>query len=272
MVFLALPHGHSAELAQQLDASTTIVDCAADFRLESAEQWQKYYQSEHAGTWPYGLPEMPGNRERIATSTRVAIPGCFPTGATLATLPAVQAGLVEPHLTITSVTGVSGAGKKAQVSLLGAETMSNAKAYSVAGQHRHTPEIKQNLQAFTKDSVSINFTPVLAPMPRGILTVASAPVKPGTGAEDVRRAYKRAYASETFVALLPLGQQPQTQHVLGSNLCHVQVELDETAGTVVMTSAIDNLTKGTAGAAVQCMNLVRGFDEAAGLPLVGLAP
>ena len=272
VVFLGLPHGFSAEIARQLGDDVVVIDCAADFRLQDPDEWGHYYGSEHAGTWPYGIPEMPGHREELTGAKRIAVPGCFPTGATLALLPAVAGGLVVPDVVVTSVTGVSGAGKKASVPLLGAETMGSLKAYGTAGSHRHTPEITQNLSEVTEDEVSVSFTPVLAPLPRGILTTATAPLAEGVTQEAATKTYEAFYSDEPFVRLLPQGQQPQTQHIVGSNMCHVQVEVDERAGRLLVTSAIDNLTKGTGGAAVQCMNLALGFEETAGLPVAAVAP
>ncbi|MDK8798716.1 N-acetyl-gamma-glutamyl-phosphate reductase [Corynebacterium coyleae] len=272
VVFLGLPHGHSAEIGQALGEDVVVIDCAADFRLRDAEQWKRFYGSEHAGSWPYGLPELPGQRAALQGANRVAVPGCFPTGATLAAWPALESGLVEPDLTIVAVSGVSGAGKKANVDLLGAETMGSLKAYGVGGTHRHTPEIQQNLESVAGARVSVSFTPVLAPLPRGILTTVTAPLVQGVTAEAVNSAYEQAYQGEQFVRLLPAGSQPQTQHVVGANMCAVQVEVDEHAGKLVATSAIDNLTKGTGGAAVQCMNLALGWDEGAGLSRAAVAP
>ncbi len=272
VVFLGLPHGFSAEIANQLGPDVTVIDCAADFRLTDSGPWEKFYGSEHAGSWPYGIPEMPGHREQLKGAKRIAVPGCFPTGATLALLPAVQANLIEPDIAVVSITGVSGAGKKAAVPLLGSETMGSLKAYNTAGKHRHTPEITQNLKEVTDKDVNISFTPVLAPLPRGILTTATAPLIDGVTAQQARKVYEDFYAEEPFVLVLPEGAQPQTQNVVGSNMCHVQVEVDPTSGRVLLTSAIDNLTKGTGGAAVQCMNLALGFEETAGLPLTGVAP
>ncbi len=272
VVFLGLPHGFSAEIANQLGDEVTVIDCAADFRLGNAADWEKFYGSVHAGSWPYGIPEMPGHREQLKGAKRVAVPGCFPTGATLALLPAVQAGLIDPDISIVSITGVSGAGKKASVAMLGAETMGSLKAYNTAGKHRHTPEITQNLKEVTDREVTVSFIPVLAPLPRGILTTATAPLAGDVTTAQARKVYEDFYARETFVHVLPEGVQPQTQNVVGSNMCHVQVEVDATSGKLLVTSVIDNLTKGTAGAAVQCMNLSVGFDEAAGLPQAGVAP
>lgn len=272
VVFLGLPHGFSAEIGAALPPSTLVLDCAADFRLRNAQDWTAYYGSEHAGHWPYGIPEMPGHREEIAAAKRIAVPGCFPTGATLAALPAAAMGLVEPSFNVVSVTGVSGAGKKANVDLLGAETMGSLKAYNTAGKHRHTPEMVQNLSEVTDEKVTVSFTPVLAPLPRGILSTVTAPLKDGMTEEKAREVYAEFYDDEPFVRLLPVGRQPQTQHAVGTNMCLMQVEVDESAGVLVATSVIDNLTKGTGGAAVQCMNLALGFAETDGLPQAAVAP
>ncbi|AZA09369.1 N-acetyl-gamma-glutamyl-phosphate reductase [Corynebacterium pseudopelargi] len=272
VVFLGLPHGHSAKIAEQLPEDTLVIDCAADFRLRNAEDWEEYYGGTYAGSWPYGIPEMPGARQAIAASNRVAIPGCFPTGATLAIWPAVAKGLIKSHINLVSITGVSGGGKKASVGLLGSETMGSLKAYNTAGKHRHNPEIVQNLQAVGGQNIRLSFTPVLAPLPRGILSTATAALADGVDEATVRAAYEQAYADEPFVHLLAPGQQPQTQSVVGSNACQVQVEVDHKAGTVLLTSAIDNLCKGTAGAAVQCMNISLGYEETAGLAIAGVAP
>ena len=272
IVFLGLPHGHSAQLALELTPDVLVIDCAADFRLQDPTAWRTFYGGEHAGSWPYGIPEIPGQRAQLETAKRIAVPGCFPTGATLAMMPAVAADLVVPDINFVSITGVSGGGKKASVGLLGSETMGSLKAYNTAGKHRHNPEIKQNLQAFTHDEVVISFTPVLAPLSRGILTTATAPLQPSVSYDTVRHVYEDFYQHETFVQVLAKGQQPQTQNVIGSNMCQLQVEVDETAQKLLVTTAIDNLTKGTAGAAIQCMNIALGFEEASGLAISGLAP
>lgn len=272
VVFLGLPHGFSGEIGAALGDDVVVLDCAADFRLENAGEWERYYGSEHAGSWPYGIPEIPGRRELIASSSRIAVPGCFPTGATLAALPAVQAGLIHPDLNVVSVTGVSGAGKKASVAMLGSETMGSLKAYNTAGKHRHVPEMIQNLSAVTDEDITVSFTPVLAPLPRGILSTVTAPLRGDVSEVRAREVYNEFCAGEPFLHLLPQGQQPQTQNVVGSNMCHIQVEVDERATKLLVTSAIDNLTKGTGGAAVQCMNLALGFDETEGLPQAAVAP
>jgi N-acetyl-gamma-glutamyl-phosphate reductase len=276
VVFLALPHGQSAEISAQLgalDNTVTVIDCGADFRLVEAEAWVEFYGGKHAGHWPYGLPELPGQRDKLRGTNRVAVPGCYPTVSTLALLPAVQDGLVDPgQLVVVAVSGTSGAGKAPKPNLHGAEVMGSATAYGVGGVHRHTPEIEQNLGAVTDAVVSVSFTPVLAPMARGILATCSAPVTPGTTAAQLRAAYEAAYKDEPFIYLMPEGQWPQTQATLGANTVQLQVTLDQRTGRAVIVAAMDNLTKGTAGAAVQCMNLAAGLDETLALPLVGVAP
>ncbi|MGD9528568.1 N-acetyl-gamma-glutamyl-phosphate reductase [Pseudonocardia sp.] len=273
VVFLALPHGHSAELAAQL-GDTAVIDCGADHRLADAAAWQRWYGGPHAGAWPYGLPELPGARERLRGATRVAVPGCYPTAVSLALVPALAAGLVEPRVVVTAVSGTSGAGKSLKPHLLGAEVMGSLSAYGVGGLHRHTPEMVQNLTAAAGAPVSVSFTPVLAPLPRGILATCTAPLAAdGSGIRDgIREAYEKAYADEPFVSVLPEGTWPTTAATLGANTAHLQVTVDPDAGLLVAVAAIDNLTKGTAGAAVQCMNLALGLPETAGLPLTGVAP
>ncbi|MFJ8819928.1 N-acetyl-gamma-glutamyl-phosphate reductase [Amycolatopsis thermoflava] len=272
VVFLALPHGHSAEIAARLGPDVLVVDLGADHRLASAADWQRWYGGDHAGTWPYGLPELPGAREKLAGTKRIAVPGCFPTGGTLALAPALAAGLVRPEVTITAVTGTSGAGKSLKPHLLGSEVMGSASAYGVGGAHRHTPEFAQNLTAVAGAPVTVSFTPVLAPMPRGILTTASAPLAGETDTAAARAVYEKAYQAEPFVQVLPEGSWPVTSATLGSNNVQLQVAVDADAGRLVVVAAIDNLTKGTAGGAIQSMNIALGLPETTGLPTVGVAP
>ncbi|MFG2756372.1 N-acetyl-gamma-glutamyl-phosphate reductase [Streptomyces wuyuanensis] len=272
VVFLALPHGQSAAVAEQLGEDVLVVDMGADFRLRSAADWERFYGSAHAGTWPYGLPELPGARAALEGSKRIAVPGCYPTAVSLALFPAYAGALAEPEAVITAASGTSGAGKALKPHLLGSEVMGSMSPYGVGGGHRHTPEMIQNLSAAAGEPVTVSFTPTLAPMPRGILATCSAKAVPGTTADAVRAAYEKAYADEPFVRLLPEGQWPATASVQGSNAVHVQVALDATAGRVIAISAIDNLTKGTAGGAVQSMNIALGLDETTGLSTIGVAP
>ncbi len=271
VVFLGLPHGQSAEVARALPDETVVIDCGADFRLTDPAMWAKFYGGEHAGSWPYGLPELVGQREKLASATRIAVPGCYPTVSTLALAPAVAAGIVDASgIVVVAASGTSGAGKAPKTNLLGSEVMGSASAYGVGGTHRHTPEIIQNLGLLTGDDVKVSFTPVLVPMPRGILATCSAPST--VSAEEAYAAYEKAYADEPFVHLLPKGQWPQTKSVVGSNAVHVQVTVDEAAGRLVAVAAVDNLAKGTGGAAVQCMNIALGLPETTGLTTIGLAP
>lgn len=270
VVFLGLPHGHSAALAQQLGPDTLIIDCGADFRLTDAAAWEKFYGSEHAGSWPYGLPELPGGRDKLVGTKRIAVPGCYPTSALLALVPAVAAGLVEPNITVVAVSGTSGAGKSGKVELSAAEVIGSARAYNVGGAHRHTPEIAQGLRAVTDKDVTVSFTPVLIPTSRGILATCTA--RTAATVEEIRAAYEKAYAGEPFIHLLPEGQLPRTGSVIGSNAAQIAVAVDTEARTLVALCAIDNLTKGTGGAAVQSMNIALGWPETEGLSTVGVAP
>ncbi len=270
VVFLALPHGQSAELAGQLGGAV-IIDCGADFRLTDAEEWARFYGGTHPGSWPYGLPELGDQRSRLRAATRIAVPGCYPTVSSLALAPAVAAGIVDPSgIVIVAASGTSGAGKAPKSHLLGSEVMGNASAYGVGGVHRHTPEIVQNLGGLTEATVRVSFTPLLVPMSRGILATCTAPTE--ASEDEAREVYATAWKDEPFLHLLPLGQWPQTKSVLGSNAIHVQVTVDAGAGRLVAVAAVDNLTKGTAGAAVQCMNLALGLPETTGLSTIGLAP
>lgn len=270
VVFLALPHGHSAQLAEQLGTETLIIDCGADFRLTDSQAWERFYGSPHAGTWPYGLPELPGGRESLRSATRIAVPGCYPTAALLALLPAVAADLIEPAITVVAVSGTSGAGRAAKVDLIGSEVIGSARAYNVAGAHRHTPEILQGLRTATERDVTVSFTPVLIPTSRGILATCTA--RTDSSLSEIRAAYEKAYGGEPFVHLLPEGRLPATGSVIGSNAAQVAVAVDPDAGVLVALCAIDNLVKGTGGAAVQSMNLALGWPETEGLSVVGVAP
>ncbi|MFG2619715.1 N-acetyl-gamma-glutamyl-phosphate reductase [Streptomyces sp. NPDC048507] len=272
VVFLALPHGQSAAVAAQLGEDVLVIDMGADHRLKDSAAWDHFYGAPHAGTWPYGLPELPGARAALAGTRRIAVPGCFPTAVTLALQPAYAARLAGPEAVIVAATGTSGAGKALKPHLLGSEVMGTVTPYGVGGIHRHTPEMVQNLSPLAGEPVSVSFTANLVPMPRGILATCSAKALPGTTAESLRAAYEKAYADEPFVHLLPEGVWPTTKSVYGSNAVHLQVAFDPYAGRIIAISAIDNLTKGTAGGAVQSMNIALGLPEALGLSTIGVAP
>jgi N-acetyl-gamma-glutamyl-phosphate reductase len=268
LVFLALPHSESAALAAQLPASVKIVDLGADHRLRDAAAWQRYYGGEHAGAWTYGLPELPGARPAIAAADRVANTGCYAVAITLALAPLVSAGLVAAQdVVVVAASGTSGAGRAAKAHLLGSEVMGDLSPYKV-GAHQHVPEIKQATGA-----LSLSLTPVLAPMPRGILaTVTARPADPSVSAADVRAVLGKAYGDEPFVHLLPEGRWPHTAATFGSNAAQLQATLDVDSGRVIVVSAIDNLGKGAAGQAVQNANLMLGLPETAGLSANGVAP
>jgi N-acetyl-gamma-glutamyl-phosphate reductase len=264
LVFLALPHGQSAAVAAQLPAGVKVVDLGADFRLHDEAQWERYYGGAHAGTWTYGLPELPGRREQIKQSSRVANTGCYAATITLALAPLIADGLASPEdVVVVAGSGTSGAGRGAKVNLLGSEVMGDLSPYKV-GAHQHVAEIKENTGA-----TSLSMTPMLVPMPRGILaTVTARFAKDG----DPREVLQRAYADEPFVHVLPEGQWPHTAATSGSNSCHLQATVDVDSGRIVVLSALDNLGKGASGQAVQCANLMFGLPETMGLSVFGVAP
>ena len=279
VVVLALPHGASGQIAAQLPDDVLVLDLGADHRLASAADWVEYYGSPHAGTWPYGLPELitgPGTTQRaaLAGARRVAVPGCNVTAVTLGLQPGVAAGLIAPQdLVAVLANGYSGAGRSLAPHLLAAEGLGSAQPYAVGGVHRHIPEIAQNLRVAGASEVTLSFTPTLVPMSRGILATATARlVDPGTTDEQVRAAWTEAYADEPFVHVLPVGQWPTTAMTLGANTALVQVAVDRRVGRVVTVTAIDNLVKGTAGGALQSMNIALGLPETSGLTVEGVAP
>lgn len=280
VVVLALPHGASGEVARALEASgdgALIVDVGADFRLENAEDWKKFYGSEHAGTWTYGLPELlhegettaSAQRALISETRRLAIPGCNVCAVTLALQPGL--GLLDASdVVATLAVGYSGAGKAAKPHLMASEALGSAAPYAVGGTHRHIPEIEQNLARAGFDSPNVSFQPILVPMSRGILASVTAPLT--SDPAEVRAAWEAAYTDEPFVQLLPEGTWPTTAMVAGNNMALVQVGVDLHAGRLVAMAAIDNLVKGTAGSGIQCMNLALGLPEETGLSTIGVAP
>ncbi|MFC0316602.1 N-acetyl-gamma-glutamyl-phosphate reductase [Gordonia phosphorivorans] len=270
VVFLGLPHGQSAQIANALPPTTLIVDCGADFRLRDAHEWTRYYGGEHAGTWPYGMPELLDNRAELAGASRIAVPGCYPTVSILSIAPALAAGLVAPQVNVVALSGTSGAGRAPKADLLASEVLGSARAYGVGGVHRHTPEIIQALSAVAESPVEVSFTPVLVPMSRGILATVSAPTT--ASIDEIRAAYAKAYDDEPFIYVLGEGRFPETGSVIGSNAIQIGLAVDERAGRLIAVGAVDNLAKGTGGAAVQSMNLALGWGETEGLTTVGVAP
>ena len=278
VVVLALPHGASGLIAAALPPATLVLDLGADHRLTNEGAWAAYYGGAYAGSWPYGLPELilsagGRQRDRLAGARRIAVPGCNVTAVTLGLQPGIAAGVVDPtDVVAVLANGYSGAGKALKPNLLAAEALGAAVPYAVGGVHRHVPEIEQNFLAAGAPDVRVSCTPTLVPMSRGILATVTARVVPGVEPDAVRAAWADTYGDEPFVHLLPEGQWPTTAATLGANTALVQVVVDERAGRVVTVTAIDNVVKGTAGAAVQSMNLALGLPETLGLTTVGVAP
>jgi len=271
LVFLALPHGTSGALIAELPSSVKIVDLGADYRLTDAQQWEKYYGGTYAGSFVYGLPELPGRRAQIAATTKIANPGCYATAIELSLAPLIASGLVDASdVVVVAASGTSGAGRRATVNLLASEIGGSMSAYKVGGTHQHTAEIEQELQNLTDSPVSVNFTPMLAPMPRGILATIS--LKSVASERELRDVLVNAYADEPFVQVLPEGQLPSTASTLGSNAVHLQIAKDDRTNRVTVIAAIDNLIKGASGQAVQNANIMFGFNENAGLSAIGVAP
>ncbi|PWB96331.1 N-acetyl-gamma-glutamyl-phosphate reductase [Salinibacterium hongtaonis] len=278
VVFVALPHGKSGELTDHLGDDSIVIDCGADHRLTNEGDWGKFYGGEFYGAWTYGLPELihadgSRQREKLVGARRIAVPGCNVTAITLALAPGIQAGLIKPEdLVAVLAVGTSGAGKSLKSHLLSSEIHGSAMPYAVGGTHRHTPEIIQNLAVAGGEGVSVSFTPVLVPMSRGILATSTASLEPGVGLADVRSTWELAYAGEPFVQVLPDGEFPKTADTLGANTALIGLAVDEAADRLVVISAIDNLVKGTAGAAIQSMNIALGLPETTGLTQNGVAP
>jgi N-acetyl-gamma-glutamyl-phosphate reductase len=266
VVFLALPHGESARVAGALPPGLPVIDLGADFRLAAPTDWTRFYAGPHAGNWPYGLPELPGAREQIASASRIANPGCYATAIVLALAPLFSAGVGSSEdIVVVAASGTSGAGRAPKAHLLGTEVMGDLSAYKVAGGHQHLPEIRQSLATVCGREVGMSFTPILAPMPRGILATCTARLGQHASGKAVRSALTAAYDGEAFVHVLPEGQWPHTAATIGSNSCHLGVAVDEDAGRIVVIAALDNLGKGAAGQAIQNANLMCGLEECLGL-------
>lgn len=275
IVFLALPHAASAAIVEKIEGNPLILDCGADFRLESADDWEKFYGGNHAGTWVYGMPELllaeGKQRDKIKNVRQIAVPGCNVTAVTLGLAPALAADLVQSKDIVSVLTvGTSGAGRGATEKLFEKEKTGSANAYQVGGIHRHIPEIEQNLSKSAGKQIQISFTPVLASLDRGILSVNTAILKPGVTAKQLHDAYVAAYEGEQFIEVLPLGEFPSTADTIGINKAVIGVSIDEHANRLVAICAIDNLVKGTAGAAIQSMNIALGLPENTGLTEIGL--
>ncbi|WP_309068474.1 N-acetyl-gamma-glutamyl-phosphate reductase [Microbacterium sp.] len=277
IVFLALPHGQSGQYTDALTDVKLVIDCGADHRLTGKGDWDAFYGGDFNEPWTYGVPELivgaGRQRDRLAGATRIAAPGCNASTVSLSLVPGVAAGVIDPSDIVSVLAvGPSGAGKSLKPNLLASEILGSASPYAVGGSHRHIPEIQQALREAGAVDPRISFTPVLVPMARGILATSSARIAEGATDEQIRRAWQDAYGDETFVQLLPEGQMPRTADVVGANTALIGLAIDRAAGRVVVVTAVDNLTKGTAGAAIQSMNIALGLPEGRALSVNGVAP
>jgi N-acetyl-gamma-glutamyl-phosphate reductase len=280
IVFLALPHGQSGQYTDALGDVPLVIDAGADHRLTSQDSWDAFYGGDFHEPWTYGVPELIVNgvkqRENLRGANRIAAPGCNASTVSLSLAPGVSAGVIDPSDIVSVLAvGPSGAGKSLKPHLLGSELLGTANPYAVGGTHRHIPEIRQALAAATGaglDGIRVSFTPVIVPMSRGILATSSAPIAAGVTDAQIRDAWESAYAGETFVQLLPEGRFPRTADVLGANTALMGLAVDRAANRVIVVTAVDNLVKGTAGAAVQSMNLALGLPEDRALTVNGVAP
>lgn len=273
VVFFALPHGESSKLISKVPERILIIDLGADFRLENEADWAKFYGSPHAGSWVYGITDIEQNQSKIRNSKRVANPGCYATAISLSLAPFVKHDVINPAtISVVAASGTSGAGRKPAASLLSAENMNNMSAYKVGGTHQHIPEIEQFLNSLSPAEVRVGFTPMLAPMPRGILAITNADLIGNIDIKDLRDIFTNFYAKSPFIALIEDGLQPQTKAVQFSNSAHFQIQIDSRKNQLIITSVLDNLIKGAAGQAIQNLNLMAGFDFDAGLAIAGMFP
>jgi N-acetyl-gamma-glutamyl-phosphate reductase len=264
LVFLALPHGESGKIIAQLPEQIKIVDLGADFRLKSEDSWNKYYGGTYAGSWVYGAPDLPGKTSEIQDATRVANPGCYATSIILGTAPAASFADLS-DVVVVAASGTTGAGRTAKINLIASEVSGSLTSYKFGGVHQHTPEIEETLSAMSGQNVRVSFTPILAPMPRGILSTITVKLTKQISISKVRDLYRDYFSESPFVKLLPEGQMPKTSSVLGSNFAQIQVAIDEHTQRLVISVAIDNLGKGAAAQAIHNANLIAGFDATSGL-------
>jgi N-acetyl-gamma-glutamyl-phosphate reductase len=269
LVFLALPHGESAKIISQLPSEINIVDLGADYRLNSEESWNKYYGGEYAGAWVYGLADLPGKSEEISSATKVANPGCYATSIALGAAPAAPFADLS-DLVVVAASGTTGAGRSAKINLIASEVSGSLTSYKFGGVHQHTPEIEETLSALSGQDVKVSFTPILAPMPRGILSTITLKLTQEISIDQVRTAYADYFKESPFVRLLPEGQMPKTSALIGSNNAQIQVAIDTHTNRLVISIAIDNLGKGAAAQAIHNANLIAGFGATDGLTGNGL--
>lgn len=269
VAFIALPHGQSAAIVDKFASKTKIIDLGADFRIADSLQWSKYYDGAHAGNWTYGLPEIPGARKKVMQSTRVANPGCYATSIITGVIPALDV-IDSSDIVVVAASGTTGAGRNAKINLIASEVMGSLTSYKFGGVHQHTPEVEQELSVAAGKDVKISFTPILAPMPRGILSTITARLSKTIDSVEANAMYSSFYKNDYFVDVLPIGQMPKTGSITGSNKIQMQVAIDSHTKRLVVSVAIDNLGKGAASQAIQNANLMCGFHEGAGLSTDGL--
>ena len=272
LVFLALPHGESAAAVKAITAinpTMKFVDIGADFRLVDPAAWATYYGGDHAGHWVYGLPEIKGQSEKIEKTDKVANPGCFATAVALALTPLAQFAHLN-DVVVVAASGTSGAGRSAKSNLLASAIMGSMSSYKFGGVHQHTPEIEQCVSQATGKEVRISFTPMLAPMVRGILATITVKLDQFISTDELRSHFAKYYADQAFISILAGGEMPATHSVYGSNSAHLQVAVDGHTKRAIVSIAIDNLGKGAAGQAVQNANIMCGLDSSVGLSSQGI--
>ena len=269
LIFLALPHGESAKIIAQLPTTAKIVDLGADYRLEDPQGWAKYYGGDYAGAWTYGLADIEPFASLVKQSTKVANPGCYATSIALGAAPAF--GIADlTDVVVVAASGTTGAGRSAKINLIASEVAGSLSSYKFGGVHQHTPEIEQALSKISGTAAKISFTPILAPMPRGILSTITAKLTKQISTKEVHALYAKYFADSQFVTVLPMGVMPKTAALSGSNHVQIQVAVDEHTSRLIVSVAIDNLGKGAAAQAIQNANLMCGLDEATGLSFDGL--
>ena len=272
VVFLALPHGESSKIISNIPKDVLVVDLGADFRLENQSDWESFYQGNHAGTWTYGMADIKSQHNEIKNSTRVANPGCYATAINLGAAPLFDSGLLHSsEFQVVAMSGTSGAGRRANENLLTAENMNSLAPYKVGGTHQHTPEIEQFLTSISGRSIKVSFTPILAPMPRGILAVLQFSAN-GVRLEDFYRVFRSFYDGNTFIQILDSDRMPNTKSVSGTNNVQIGLALDTHVDKIIVSVVLDNLVKGAAGQAIQNLNLMADLGMTTGLQQIGIYP
>ena len=272
LVFLALPHGESASAVSAIStikSTMKFVDIGADFRLENTADWERYYGGVHAGHWVYGLPEIKGKKVEIESASRIANPGCYATATALALTPLAHFAHLD-DVVVVAASGTSGAGRSLKSNLLASSIMGSMSSYKFGGVHQHTPEIEQCVGKASGKEVKISFTPMLAPMVRGILATITVKLDEFISTDELRNHFVDYYQNQPFIHVLADGQMPATASVHATNSAHIQVAVDSHTKRAIVSIAIDNLGKGAAGQAVQNANIMCGIDQVSGLSIQGI--